>query len=120
MRQIPALALSVALTLAGALAHAEDAAEGGAPRSTFDTEICKVDGLTAAQCDCAFKFLAGKLSESDLKLAMLLTASSSDDAEVSKKADQALDKSSASDKRQDALSSETSALVIEAEDACVK
>ena len=120
MRQIPALALSVALTLAGALAYAEDAAEAGAARSTFDAEICKVDGLTAAQCDCAFKFLAGKLSESDLKLAMLLTASSSDDAEVSKKADQALDKSSASDKRRDALSSETSALVIEAEDACGK
>jgi hypothetical protein len=51
---------------------------------------------------------------------MLLMASSSDDPEVAKKADQALDKSSASDKRRDALSSETSALVIEAEDACPK
>jgi hypothetical protein len=120
MRQISALTLSVALTLAGALAYAEDAAEGGAVRSTFDAEICKVDGLTPAQCDCAWKFLSGKLSESDVKLAMLLTASNSDDPEAAKKADQALDKSSASDKRRDALSSETSALVIEAEDACVK
>ena len=51
---------------------------------------------------------------------MLLTASSSEDPETAKKADQALDKNNASDKRRDALASETSALVIEAEDACVK
>ena len=51
---------------------------------------------------------------------MLLTASGSEDAETARKADQALDKSNASDKRRDELSSETSALVIEAEDACVK
>ncbi len=120
MRQMTALTLGLLLTLTGALASAADVAEGGAARSTFDAEICKVDGLTAAQCDCAWKFLSGKLSESDLKLAMLLIASSSDDAEVAKKADQALDKINASDKRQDALSSETSALVIEAEDACAK
>lgn len=120
MRQIPALILSVALALAGALAYAEDAAEGGAARATFNTEICKVDGLTPAQCDCAWKFISVKLSDSDIKLAMLLIASSSEDPEVSKKADEALDKSSASDKRRDALASETSALVIEAEDACPK
>ncbi len=120
MRQIPALTLGVALALAGTLACAEDAAEGSGARGTFDTEICKVDGLTPAQCDCAWTFLSGKLSDSDIKLAMLLTASNSDDAEVAKKADQALDKNKASDKRQDALSSETSALVIEAEDACAK
>lgn len=120
MRQITALMLGVALTFTGALASAEDAAEGGAARITFDTEICKVDGLTPAQCDCAWKVVSGKLSESDIKLAMLLTASSSDDSAVAEKAFQALDKSSASDKRRDVLSSETSALVIEAEDACAK
>lgn len=124
MRLTPALLSGLALTLIGGFAAAQepaaDAAEGGAPRATFDAEICKVDGLTAAQCDCAWKFLSGKMSPVDLKLAMLLTASSSDDTEAAKKADQALDKSNASDKRRDSLSSETSALVIEAEDACVK
>jgi len=122
MRQIPALTLSLALTLTGALASAEepDAVEGGSARGTFDAEICKIDGLTPAQCDCAWTFVSGKLSASDLKLAMLLTASSSDDAETAKKADAALDKSKPSEKRQDALSSEISALVIESEDACVK
>ena len=121
MRLIPALMSGLALTLiAGIAAAQEPAAEGGAPRATFDAEICKVDGLTAAQCDCAWTFLSGKLSASDLKLAMLLTASGSEDAETARKADQALDKSNASDKRRDSLSSETSALVIEAEDACVK
>jgi hypothetical protein len=111
----------LALTLSGGIVAAQDAdGEGGAARATFDAEICKVDGLTAAQCDCAWKFMSEKLSASDLKLAMLLIASSSEDAETAKKADQALDKSNASDKRRDALASETSALVIEAEDACVK
>ncbi len=122
MQQIPALTLSLALMLGGGLAVAQepDAAEGGSSRATFDVEICKVDGLTPAQCDCAWTFVSGKLSSSDLKLAMLLTASSSDDAETAKKADAALDKSKPSEKRQDALSSEMSALVIESEDACVK
>ena len=122
MRQIPALTLSLVLTLTGGLATADepDAAEAGSARATFDAEICKVDGLTPAQCDCAWTFVSGKLSASDLKLAMLLTASSSDDAETAKKADAALDKSKPSEKRQDALSSEISALVIESEDACVK
>ena len=115
------LALALAATLAPGLASAQDSdSEGGASRATFDAEICKVDGLTTAQCDCAWKFVSGKLSASDLKLAMLLTASSSDDAEVAKKADAALDKSKPSEKRQDAVSSEISALVIEAEDACGK
>ena len=130
MRQIPALTLSLVLALTGGLAGGlasglatadePDAADGGAPRVTFDAEICKVDGLTPAQCDCAWKFVSGKLSASDLKLAMLLTASSSDDAETAKKADAALDKSKPSEKRQDAISSEIGALVIEAEDACGK
>ena len=122
MQQIPALTLSLVLmlTTGPALAQDSDAMDGGASRATFDAEICKVDGLTPAQCDCAWTFVSGKLSASDLKLAMLLTASSSDDAETAKKADAALDKSKPSEKRQDALSSEISALVIESEDACVK
>jgi hypothetical protein len=122
MQQIPALTLGLALMLSGGLAVAQepDSAEGGSSRAIFDAEICKVDGLTPAQCDCAWQFVSGKLSASDLKLAMLLTASSSDDAETAKKADAALDRSKPSEKRQDALSSEMSALVIESEDACVK
>ncbi len=121
MKRIAALTLSLALTLAPGLALAQESdGEGGGSRATFDVEICKVDGLTAAQCDCAWKFVSDKLSASDLKLAMLLTASSSDDPEVAKKADAALDKSKPNEKRQDAISSEISALVIEAEDACGK
>ena len=124
MQQLTVLTLSLVLTLTGGLALAQEpdaaGAEGGSSRATFDAEICKVDGLTPAQCDCAWKFVSGKLSASDLKLAMLLTASSSDDTETAKKADAALDKSKPSEKRQDALSSEISALVIESEDACVK
>lgn len=121
MRLTPALLSGLALTLAGGITAAQEpGADAGAPRATFNAEICKVDGLTDAQCECAWNFLSGKLPPGDLKLAMLLTASSSEDPEVAKKADQALDKSNASDKRRDALASETSALVIEAEDACVK
>jgi len=125
VKSMSALTLSLSLALSAILApglvSAQDPdGEGGASRATFDAEICKVDGLTATQCDCAWKFVSGKLSASDLKLAMLLTASSSDDAEVAKKADAALDKSKPSEKRQDAISSEISALVIEAEDACGK
>ena len=121
MRHIATLTLSLVLTLTGGLAAADDdTAEGGSPRATFDAEICKVDGLNSSQCDCAWKFVSGKLSASDLKLAMLLTASNSEDAEASKKADATLEKLKPAEKRQDALSSEISALVIEAEDACPK
>jgi hypothetical protein len=110
--------------LSGGVAMSQDAesepGEGGASRVTFDAEICKVDGLTPSQCDCAWKFVSGKLSAADLKLAMLLTASSSNDPDTATKADAAIDKLKPSEKRQDALASEISALVIEAEDACVK
>jgi hypothetical protein len=118
MRCITTMAMTVALALVGGAAAAQSSAADSS-RATFDAEICKIDGLTPAQCDCAWKFLSDKLSASDLKLAMLLTASNSDDPETAKKADQALDKHNASDKRRDALSSETSALVIEGEDACM-
>jgi hypothetical protein len=49
---------------------------------------------------------------------MLLTASGSEDAETARKADQALDKSNASDKRRDELSSETSALASKPRTLC--
>jgi len=126
MRTTTTLLTGLGLTLAAGLVAAplvaaqEPAADDAAgPRGTFNTEICTVDGLTPAQCDCAWAFVSKKLSPGDLKLAMLLIASSSEDADVARKADQALDKSNASDKRRDALASETSALVIEAEDACL-
>ncbi len=119
MRCMTTIALTVALALGGGAAIAQEPA-ADASRATFDAEICKIDGLTPAQCDCAWTFLSGKLSASDLRLAMLLTASSSENSETAKKADQALDKSNASDKRRDELSSEASALVIEAEDDCMK
>jgi len=118
MRCMTTIALTVTLALGSGVALAQSSAADSA-RATFDAEICKIDGLTPAQCDCAWKFLSGKLSASDLKLAMLLTASNSEDPETAKKADQALDKNNASDKRRDALSSEASALVIEGEDACM-
>jgi hypothetical protein len=118
MRCVKPIALTVVLALGGGTVIAQTAADG--PRATFDAEICQIDGLTPAQCDCAWKFVSGKLSSADLKLAMLLTASSSEDPETAKKADQALDKHNASDKRRDAISSESSALVIEAEDACMQ
>ena len=119
MQRVKSLAPILALALGASAAIAQQPA-ADSPRATFDAEICKIDGLTAAECDCAWTFLSGKLSAADLKLAMLLTASNSEDPERAKKADQALDKSNSSDKRRDALSSEASALVIEAEDACVK
>jgi hypothetical protein len=119
MRRVTILALTGVFALAHGAAIAQQPA-ADSPRATFDAEICKIDGLTPVECDCAWTFISGKLSANDLKLAMQLTASNSENPETAKKADQALDKSNASDKRRDALSSEASALVIEAEDACVK
>ena len=119
MRCMTTIALTVVLALGGGAAIAQQPAQD-ASRATFDAEICQVDGLTAAQCDCAWTFVSGKLSASELKLAMLLTASNSENPETAKKADQALDKNNASDKRRDELSSEAAALVIEAEDACMQ
>lgn len=98
----------------------DDGSAADTTRVTFDTEICKVDGLKPAQCNCVWNFLSRKLSAADLRLALLLIASNSDDKAVAKKADELLDKSNASDKRRDSLSSEAAALVIEGEDACAK
>lgn len=122
MRCIMLVALT-ALALAGPALADDDAttsADTDSQRQTFNTEVCQIDGLKVAQCDCAWQFIVRKLPPKDLKLAMLLTASSSDNAEVARKADEQLDKNSATDKRRDAVSSEISALIIEAEDACGK
>jgi len=119
MRFMITIPLTVVLALGGGTAIAQQTASESS-RATFDAEICQIDGLTPAECDCAWKFVSGKLSASELKLAMLLTASNSENPETARKADQALDKHNSSDKRRDAISSEVSALVIEGEDACMK
>lgn len=105
------------LLLAGPV-PAQEATDAGSDRATFDAEVCKVDALTAAQCDCAWKFITSKMSGQDLRLGMLLTASGSENEETARKADTQLDKMKISEKRQDAISSEISALIIEAQDAC--
>lgn len=110
--------LALTLACAGPVLAQEADAGGGNEKSTFEAEVCKVDGLNAAQCECAWKFVTAKMSGQDLRLAMLLQASGSDNAETAKKADAQLDKMKVSEKRQDAISSEISALIIEAEDAC--
>ena len=99
-------------------ALAQDASGDAAQRAVFDAEICKVDGLDAGQCQCVWDYLQGKLKPADFKLGLLLVASNSDDSATVKKADEQLDKSNASDKRRDEISSEMSALIIDAEDAC--
>jgi hypothetical protein len=109
--------LTVASFGAGPLL-AQDASGEAAQRTIFDAEICKVDGLDARQCQCVWDYLKGKLKPADFKLGLLLVASNSDDSATVKKADEQLDKSNASDKRRDQISSEMSALIIDAEDAC--
>lgn len=110
-------ALSLGAWFAAGPVLAEDAGDA-AQRPVFDAEICKVDGLDARQCQCVWDFLKRKLPAADLKLGLLLVASNSDDSATAKKADDQLDKSNASDKRRDEISSEMSALIIEGEDAC--
>jgi hypothetical protein len=114
-RALAALALA-SLGTAPGLAQ-EVSAEAG-QRAVFDAEICKVDGLDARQCQCVWDYLQGKLKPADFKLGLLLVASNSEDSATVKKADEQLDKSNASDKRRDEISSEMSALIIDAEDAC--
>lgn len=111
------LTASLALLAAGP-ALAQDAAEANNERAIFNAEVCQVDALTAAQCECAWKFVTGKMSGQDLRLGMILTATGSENEETAKKADAQLDKMKISEKRQDAISSEISALIIEAQDAC--
>jgi hypothetical protein len=109
--------LTLAAFAAGPVLAQEVSAEDS-QRTVFDTEICKVDGLDARQCQCVWDYLQGKLKPADFKLGLLLVASNSDDSATVKKADEQLDKSNASDKRRDEISSEMSALIIDAEDAC--
>jgi hypothetical protein len=97
---------------------AQEVSGDAAQRQVFDVEICKVDGLDARQCQCVWDYLQDKLKPADLKLGLLLVASNSEDSATVKKADEQLDKSNASDKRRDEISSEMSALIIDAEDAC--
>lgn len=97
---------------------AQDMKGDAGQRQVFDAEICKVDGLDERQCQCVWDYLKGKLSAGDFKLGLLLVASNSDDSATVKKADEQLDKNNASDKRRDEISSEMSALIIDAEDAC--
>ena len=105
-------------SLSAGPAIAQDVGVEAAQRSIFDTEICKVDSLDTRQCQRVWDFLKGKLPAADLRLGLLLVASNSDDSATAKKADDQLDKSNASDKRRDEISSEMSALIIDGEDAC--
>ena len=117
----PAGILSTLLAFASLSAGpviAQDAGVEAAQRSIFDTEICKVDSLDTRQCQCVWDFLKGKLPAADFRLGLLLVASNSDDSATAKKADDQLDKSNASDKRRDEISSEMSALITDGEDAC--
>ncbi|MCL4791033.1 MAG: hypothetical protein KJ040_03170 [Gammaproteobacteria bacterium] len=113
---VPAAAL-LALSGAGPVL-AQDMSSDAGQRAIFDAEVCKVDGLDERQCQCVWDYMKGKLKPADFKLGLLLVASNSDDSATVKKADEQLDKSNASDKRRDELSSEMSALIIDAEDAC--
>jgi hypothetical protein len=114
-RLLPSLLLAVAIPAA-----AQDApAEPDFIRSAFNAEVCKVDGLTDAQCNCAWQFLEKKLSPQDLKLGVLLAADNSEDKELRDKVVERIEKLNASEKRQDAMASEMAALIIEAEDACM-
>jgi hypothetical protein len=112
------IALAALALLGSGPVLAQDASGDAAQRAVFDAEICKVDGLDAGQCQCVWDYLQGKLKPADFKLGLLLVASNSDDSATVKKADEQLDKSNASDKRRDEISSEMSALIIDAEDAC--
>ena len=113
---VPAVAL-LALSGAGPALGQDVSSEAG-QRAIFDAEVCKVDGLDDRQCQCVWDYMKGKLKPADFKLGLLLVASNSDDSATVKKADEQLDKSNASDKRRDEISSEMSALIIDAEDAC--
>lgn len=114
----PILTVLLLVVAVAGPARAQDTLD---PRRIFGSEICDVDGLTPPQCDCAWKFLEGRLKERELRVAMLLTAATSESsADLARKADQALDASNVSDRRRDELQSEISALTVEAEDACVR
>jgi hypothetical protein len=89
-----------------------------APRRIFDTEICQVDGLAPAQCDCAWQFLQSRLKATDLRVAMLLTATASDNNQLARRASEAVGAEQLSARQRDDLHAAASALTVEAEDRC--
>lgn len=106
--------------LVGGAAHAQSADEGAdTSRQTFDTEVCALDELDQAQCQCAWEFLQKKFSARDLRVAMLLVASNSRDQAVGQKAYTALERAKVSDRKRDELSAEIAGLIVEAEDTCM-
>jgi hypothetical protein len=116
LRSITILLLAVAAGLPAAAQ--EPSGDALAPRRIFAAEICQVDGLTPAQCDCAWQFLEGKLKPPDLRVAMLLTAANSDNSQLARRATEALAGSQLGERQRDDLQSATSALTVEAEDRC--
>jgi hypothetical protein len=101
--------------LAPAFAQSAPALE---PRALFDAEICQVDGLSPAQCNCAWQFVQAKLAASELRIAMLLTAANSENDALASQASKALAGLAVPARRQDELQSAVSALTVEAEDRC--
>src|SRR5690606_27001609 len=116
MRMIKASVTGLLVLLAAAPGFSQDAAPD-AQRQTFNQEICQADGLDAAECDCAWTYVSGKMAARDLRLAMLLLASNSNDAATARRADEQLDKSNTTDRRRDNLAQEIGALIIEAQDS---
>lgn len=116
----PRLLPILLLVLGGVLPAAAQEAAGDAlaPRRLFDAEICKVDGLTAAQCDCAWQFLQSRLKATDLRVAMLLTATASENSQLARRASEALVAEQLPARQRDDLHAAASALTVEAEDRC--
>jgi hypothetical protein len=115
MRSIPVLLLLV--VNAPALSQ-EAGTDPLAPRRIFDAEICQIDGLTQGQCDCAWKIVQSRLPAGDLRLAMLLTATASENGQLARRAAEALDAAKLPQRRRDDLQASVSALSVEAEDRC--
>ena len=96
----------------------ESANDPLAPRRIFDAEICQVDGLTSAQCDCAWALVQARIAPADLRLAMLLTATASENGQLARRATEALAAAGLPQRRRDDLQATVSALTVEAEDRC--
>jgi hypothetical protein len=112
---MPVLALAAAAVPALAQDPASDPL---APRRIFDAEICEVDGLTPAQCDCAWQLVQARFAPPDLRLAMLLTATASENGQLARRASDALASAKLPQRRRDDLQASVSALTVEAEDRC--
>jgi hypothetical protein len=112
---VPVLTLLAVALPAGAQDAAGDPL---APRRIFDAEICEVDGLTPAQCDCAWQLVQARLKPPDLRLAMLLTATASENGQLARRATDALAAARLPQRRRDDLQASVSALTVEAEDRC--